>query len=81
MKVDIQIECTTESLNQGDRAGPGLSADATRLLNQVGFDRPLGDAEHPAHHLGPAGEQKTELKRKAQHPLSHRQPGQYLVHQ
>ena len=59
MKVDIRVEYTTETLNQGERAGSGLSADATRLLNQVGFYRPLDDAEHRAHRLGPAGEQET----------------------
>jgi hypothetical protein len=81
MKVDIQIQGAAESLDQGYRPGLGSSAGTPGLLDEMGLDGPVDEAEHPAHDLGPAREQKSELEGKAQHPLAHGQVGQDLVDQ
>ena len=44
-------------------------------------DAAVDDAEHPAHNIGAAGEQKAQGKRDAQHPLAHRLLGKDLVDQ
>ena len=35
MKVDIEIQRTAESLDQGDHASPGLGAGMARLLDEI----------------------------------------------
>lgn len=41
----------------------------------------VNDAQHPPHDLGPAGKQETQLKREAQHPLTHGLFRQYFINQ
>jgi hypothetical protein len=81
VKVDIEVQCTTESLDQRHRAGlRGLSGE-TRLLDQVRRYCPVYNTQHPIHQLRTAGKQEAQLKRKAQHPLTYRLFRQELIDQ
>jgi len=79
--VEMDVERTAESLDQGHRPGAGLLAGEPRLVDQMGGDHTVDDAEHPAHDLGTAGEQEPQRIRKAQYPLAHRLLGEDLVDQ
>ena len=52
----VEVEGTAESLDQGHRAGLGLGAGAARLLDEMGLDGSVDDAQDPAHRLGTARE-------------------------
>src|SRR5690554_7016527 len=52
-----------------------------RFLDQVRGNDAVNDAQHPPHDLGPAGKQETQLKREAQHPLTHGLFRQYFINQ
>ena len=49
MEVDIQVERAAEALEQGDRAGVGRLVGKPGLLDQVGGETTVDDAEHLAH--------------------------------
>lgn len=49
------------------------------FLDQPRGDDAVDDTKHPAHDLGPAGEQETQWKGKAEYPLAHGLFGQHLV--
>ncbi|CDK56928.1 hypothetical protein [Escherichia coli IS9] len=71
VEVNIQIERRSKTLDQGDRARLGHLVGMARFLDQVRGNDAVNDAQHPPHDLGPAGKQETQLKREAQHPLTH----------
>ncbi len=52
LEVDIEIERRAEPLDQGHRSRAGLLADKPRLVDQMGRDKAVGDAEHLAHDRG-----------------------------
>lgn len=81
VKVDVEVQHTTEALNQGDRAGTGSCMAMACFFDQVHRDHAVDDTQHPAHDLGPAGKQETQLERRTQHPLAHGLLGQHLVDQ
>ena len=78
-KVDVQR--TTEALDQGDRAGLGCLTREPRLLDQVRGNAAVDNAEHTAHDLGAAGEQEAQRIWDAQHPLPYRLLGKDFVYQ
>ena len=81
MKVDVEIESTSEALNQRDCAGAGRRAGKSRFLDQVRGNAAVHDAEHVTHDRGTAGKQESQRAWKAQHPLAHRLCGKHLIHQ
>ncbi|ARR10289.1 hypothetical protein ESCOCK382M_24160 [Escherichia coli] len=81
MEVNIQIERRSKTLDQGDRARLGHLVGMARFLDQVRGNDAVNDAQHPPHDLGPAGKQETQLKREAQHPLTHGLFRQYFINQ
>lgn len=69
VEMDIQIQGAAESLDQRDGTGPGGAAGAARLLDEMGLDGPVDEAQYPTHDLGPARKQEPEPEGGAQHPL------------
>ena len=67
--------------HQGDRAGTGSCMAMAGFVDQVRRDNTVDDNQHPAHDLGPAGKQETQLERETQDPLAHGLLGQHLVDQ
>ena len=59
MEVDVEVERTTEALDQSDRAGSGRLVSVPSFSDQMRGNDTVDDAEDPAHDLGPAGEQET----------------------
>ena len=72
--MDIEVQRTTEALDQGDRAGTGSCMVMACFFNQVRRNHAVDDAQHPAHDFGPAGKQETQLQRETQHPLAQSLP-------
>lgn len=81
VKVNVEVQCTAEALDQGDGTGLGRLVGIARFLDQMRGDDAVNDAQHPAHDLRPAGEQKAQLKGKAEYPLAHGLYGQNLIDQ
>ena len=81
MKVDVEVERTTEALDQSDRAGSGRLVSVACFSDQMRGNHTVDDAEHLAHDLGAAGEQEAQLEWETQYPLAHRLFGQYLIDQ
>lgn len=77
MRGDVRIT----PIRQNQHRGTGRGAGAARLLDEMGLDGPIDDAQNPGHDLGPAREQESELEGKAQHPLAYGQVGQDFVDQ
>lgn len=71
MEVNIEIERTSESLDQSHRTGLRGVSGKSRLLDQVGRYGPGYDPQHPAHQLRTAGKQEPQLVGEAQHPLAY----------
>ena len=59
VEVNIQVQRTTEALDQGDCAGLGGLTGKPGLLYQVGGDAAVDDAEHLTHDGWAAREQET----------------------
>jgi len=57
--VNVEIQGTAKTLDQRDGAGPGDAAGTAGLLDEMGLDGPVDEAQHPAHDLRPAGELRT----------------------
>ena len=55
VKVNVEVQCTTEALDQGDGTGLGRIVGMACFLDQMRGDDAVDDAKHPAHDLGPAG--------------------------
>jgi len=55
----VEVQYTTEALDQGDRTRTGGCVGIARFLDQMRSDDPVNDAQHTPHDLGPAGEQET----------------------
>ena len=72
VEVEVEIQRTAEALDQGDCPGLGPRAGKPGLLDQVGGDAAVDDAEHPAHDGRAAREQQTQGIRDTQYPLAHR---------
>ena len=66
MKVNVEVQCTTEALDQHDGTSLGRLVGMACFLDQIRGDDAVDDAEHPAHALEPAGKQEAQLKGKAQ---------------
>ncbi len=81
VKMKIEVQRTSEPLDQRDRASAGYCAGIPRLTSQVRGNAAVNDAEHVAHDCWTAGKQKTQWIRKAQHPLTYWLFGKDLVHQ
>ncbi len=58
--MHIQVKGASEALNQGDCAGLGALTGKPGLLDQVGSDAAVDDAEHLAHDGRVAREQKPQ---------------------
>ena len=52
MKVNVEVQCTAEALDQGDGAGLGRIVGMACFLDQLRGDDAVNDAQHPAHDLG-----------------------------
>ena len=59
MEVDVEVERTTEALDQSDRAGSGRLVSVACFSDQMRSNDTLDDAQHATGDLGPAGEQET----------------------
>src|SRR5210317_1679952 len=70
MKMDIQIQRTAETLDQGHCAGLCHGFCKARLVRQVRGDGAIDNPQHPGHGFGVAGKQKPQRKRYAKHPLA-----------
>ncbi len=81
MKVNIQIQCTAKTLDQGYRAGAGCLSRITCFLDQMHGDDAIDYPEHLARDHRTAGEEKTQQEWKTEHPLAHRLMGKYLIYQ
>ena len=62
VKVDVEIERAAEALDQRHGADHAACARETRLANQMARDRPIDDAEHLRHDLGPGRKQIAQRK-------------------
>lgn len=69
VKMNVQVQCRAEALNQGDSPGMGSTLVEPGLLDQVGGHRAIDDLQHFAHHGGLLGKQKTQFVGETQHPL------------
>lgn len=67
-QVNVDVQCTAEALDQGDRACLGRLVGMARFLDQMRGDDAVNDAQHSAHDLRPAGEQKAQSEWEAQDP-------------
>ncbi len=81
MKVDVEVERTTEALDQSDRAGSGRLVSVACFSDQMRGNDTLDDTQHTTGDLGAAGEQEAQLEWETQYPLAHRLFGQYLIDQ
>jgi len=57
--VEVEVERTTEALDQSDRAGSGRLVSVASFSDQMRGNDTLDDTQHATHNLGPAGEQET----------------------
>ncbi len=78
MKVDIQVERRTKSLDQRYRASTGCLFRIACLLDQMHGDDAVNDTQHLARDHRPTGEEKVQLKWKTEHPLVHRLMWKYI---
>jgi hypothetical protein len=79
--MNIEVQRTTKSLDQGHRTSlRGLSSESC-LLNQMGLYGPIHDPQYPPHQLRTAGQQETQLKWKTQYPLAYGLFRYYLIDQ
>ena len=61
VQVDVQIECTAETLDQGDNTGSGAAAGSEpRPVGQIGLDGPDDDCEAAPKRVRPAGEEQAQ---------------------
>ncbi len=81
MKVHIQIQCATKSLNQRYRTSAGCLFRITSLLDQVHGNDAVNDTQHLARDHRTAGEEKTQLEWEAEYPLAHRLIWKYHIYQ
>ena len=80
MKVHVQVESPTKSLDDGHRAG--AAAAMTRCLGSLSIEAKQGacvDCKHRATELVIPGEPITKLEGKAQHPLPNRRAREHVV--
>ena len=68
--VNIQIEGTSEALDQRDCASAARCAGESRFFNQVRGSATVNNAKHPTHDRWTTGKQKAQRVREAQHPLA-----------
>ncbi len=60
MKMDIQVQYRTKTLNQNDYPGLDILTDMARLVCQMSGDRPGDDSQYFAHQLWVGGKQKAQ---------------------
>ena len=60
MKVNIQIQCTAKSLNQGDGAGVRHLVSEPRLPDQVCGNHTVDNTQHPSHDRRTAGQEEPQ---------------------
>ena len=83
MEVDVFIEAGAESVNEGD--GTDVQACLVHMgrTGAVGLqslcDHPQKDAQHHAQHRSVALHEVTKPLGNRQHPLAHRQAGEYVI--
>ncbi len=65
----VEIERTTEALDQSDRAGSGRLVSVACFSDQMRGNDTLDDAQHATGDLGPAGEQEAQLEWETQDPF------------
>ena len=81
MKVNIQIQRRTKTLNQSHRNGLRGSLGEPRLLDLVRRECAVDNTQNLAHQLRITGQEKAKLERKAQNPLVYGHFEKYLIHQ
>jgi hypothetical protein len=59
VQVDVEVERTTEALDQSDRAGSSRLVSVVSFSDQMRGNDTLDDTQHATGDLGPAGEQET----------------------
>ena len=79
--MNIQVQRTTETLNQGNCPCVSGRFCITGFPSQVRSNGAVDNTRRLAHDFGLAGEQEPERERYAEHPLAHGLMGQYLVNQ
>ena len=81
MKVDIEVESRAEALYQRHCPGGTILERESGLVDQVGGDRPVNDAQHLAHGLGVGRKQVAQRKGKADDPLAQWHIGEDFIRQ
>jgi len=79
--VNIQIEGTSEALDQRDCASAARCAGESRFFNQVRGSATVNNAKHPTHDPWTTAKQKAQRVREAQHPLAQGLFGKNLIDQ
>ena len=77
----IEIESRSEALDKRYRTGCAILERESGLLDQVGRDRPVNDAQHLAHGLGMGGKEVAQGKGEADDPLAQWHIGEDLIGQ
>lgn len=70
MKVDIEIETPSESLDQGNRASFGFWLWKIRFLSVIGRDGGVSDVESFGHDLGSDGKAEPNGEWETDYPLT-----------
>ena len=79
--MQVQVECTTETLNQCHRACLTCLSTEACLLDHPTRQATIDQSQHATHHRWPIRKQKSQRNRNAQHPLTYRLIREYLIHQ
>ena len=81
MKMDIQVQRTAKTLDQGDGTCVSGLFCIAGFPGQVCSNGAADNTQRLAHDFRLAGKQEPEGKWHAEHPLTHWLMGQYFVHQ
>ena len=79
--MQVQVECTTETLNQCHCACLTCLSTEACLLDHPTRQATIDQSQHATHHRWPIRKQKSQRNREAQHPLTYRLIREYLIHQ
>ena len=79
--MDVEIGSRAETLDERDRAGRGLGAFESRLLDQKCRYHPVDDLQDRREELGMGSEQNAQWDRRREHPLPLPSPGDDVIDQ
>jgi len=81
VKVNVEIERATKTLNQSDGTGLCCGLCVTAFSGHMGGNSAVDNAQYLTHDGGLTGEQKTQWEREAEDPLAHGLKRQDFVYQ